>query len=101
LRAGLPVAYIVGVARGVLIGMLALGWLLWLYNLARYRGLARTAHNLITQNTRLIETNESLRWQNSSLLAERTRRGLEDAARDRGEVIDLTVESEPEREPET
>jgi hypothetical protein len=54
----------------LLIGLLSLGWIAWLYNVVRYRGLSRTARGLIAQNTRLIEANESLRWQNGSLLAE-------------------------------
>jgi hypothetical protein len=75
---------------GVLIGLLAIGWLLWLYNVVRYRGLARTARELIAQNTRLIDANESLRWQNRSLLAELDRR-----KRDR--VINLTDTEEEAR----
>jgi len=59
----------------LLFGLLGLGWLLWLYNVVRYRGLSRTTKSLIAQNTRLIESNESLRWQNGSLLAELGRRG--------------------------
>ena len=78
--------------RNVLIGVLGLGWLMWLYNVVRYRGLARTTNGLITQNTRLIESNESLRWQNASLLAERAHRIRADAATvgDPRLVIDLT-----------
>jgi hypothetical protein len=74
-------------------GVLGAGWLVWLYNVVRYRGLARTTRGLIAQNTRLIEANESLRWQNSSLLGERAYRIRADArARDRDLdlVIDLT-----------
>ena len=75
----------------VLIGLLSLGWLAWLYNVVRYRGLSRTARGLIAQNTRLIEANESLRWQNASLLAELGRRKrAETVVRDRNDVIDLT-----------
>jgi hypothetical protein len=78
--------------RNVLTGALGVGWLLWLYNLVRYRGLARTTRRLIEQNTRLIDANESLRWQNSSLLAERTRRPRPPTAtaREPDAVIDLT-----------
>ena len=78
-------------ARNVLTGVLGAGWLLWLYNVVRYRGLARTATGLIEQNTRLIEANESLRWQSASLLAERDHRIRADAGavHDPG-VIDLT-----------
>ena len=77
--------------RNVLMGVLGAGWLLWLYNVVRYRGLARTTRGLIAQNTRLIEANESLRWQNSSLLGERAYRMRAAArARDPGLVIDLT-----------
>jgi hypothetical protein len=68
----------------VLVGLLGIGWILWLYNVVRYRGLARTTRELIAQNTRLIDTNESLRWQNRSLLAELDRRKA------RGDVLDLT-----------
>jgi hypothetical protein len=67
-------------ARNVLTGVLALGWMLWLAHVVRYRGLVRTTTGLIEQNTRLIEANESLRWQNSSLLAERDRRARAEAA---------------------
>jgi hypothetical protein len=74
-----------------LTGLLGLGWLLWLYNVIRYRGLARTARGLIAQNTRLIDANESLRWQNGSLLGELGyRKRVEPVARDRNDVIDLT-----------
>ena len=76
---------------GVLIG-LGIGWLLWLYNVVRYRGLARTTRALIAQNTRLIEANESLRWQNGSLLAELDRRKA------RGNVINLTEAEQQARE---
>lgn len=75
----------------VLIGLLALGWLAWLYNVVRYRGLSRTARGLIAQNTRLIETNESLRWQNGSLLAELGhRKQAAPVAHDSKRLIDLT-----------
>jgi hypothetical protein len=75
----------------LLIGLLSLGWLAWLYNVVRYRGLSRTARGLIDQNTRLIETNESLRWQNGSLLAELGhRKRAEPVVRDPDDVIDLT-----------
>jgi hypothetical protein len=75
----------------VLIAVLSLGWLAWLYNVVRYRGLSRTARGLIEQNTRLIEANESLRWQNGSLLGELGhRKRAEPVAREAGPVIDLT-----------
>ena len=75
----------------VLIGLLALGWLAWLYNVVRYRGLSRTARGLIAQNTRLIEANESLRWQTGSLLAELGhRKRSAPVAHDAERVIDLT-----------
>lgn len=76
---------------GVLIG-LGIGWFLWLYNVVRYRGLARTTRELIAQNSRLIEANESLRWQNGSLLAELDRR------KSRGNVINLAEAEEQARE---
>lgn len=82
----------------LLIGLLGLGWLSWLYNVVRYRGLSRTARGLIAQNTRLIEANESLRWQNGSLLAELGHRkraepvAREPVAREPDHVIDLTAE---------
>ena len=81
----------------LLFGLLGLGWLLWLYNVVRYRGLSRTTKSLIAQNTRLIESNESLRWQNGSLLAELGhRKRAEPVGRepdhDPDRVIDLTVE---------
>ena len=76
----------------LLFGLLGLGWLLWLYNVVRYRGLSRTARGLIAQNTRLIEANESLRWQNGSLLSELgLRKRVEPVARDPNSVIDLTA----------
>lgn len=79
----------------VLIALLGLGWLLWLYNVIRYRGLARTARGLIAQNTRLIDANESLRWQNGSLLGELGyRKRVEPVAHDRNDVIDLTASGE-------
>ncbi|TML86450.1 MAG: hypothetical protein E6G06_20615 [Actinobacteria bacterium] len=75
----------------VLIALLSLGWVAWLYNVVRYRGLSRTARGLIDQNTRLIEANESLRWQNGSLLGELgLRKRAEPVARDPNAVIDLT-----------
>jgi hypothetical protein len=75
----------------VLIGLLGLGWLAWLYNVVRYRGLSRTARGLIAQNTRLIEANESLRWQNGSLLAELGhRKRAQPVDHDPKRVIDLT-----------
>jgi hypothetical protein len=79
----------------VLIALLGLGWFAWLYNVVRYRGLSRTARGLIDQNTRLIEVNESLRWQNGSLLAElghrkRAEPVARDPERDPERVIDLT-----------
>ena len=74
-----------------LIALLGLGWVAWLYNVVRYRGLSRTARGLIDQNTRLIEANESLRWQNGSLLAELGhRKRTRPVARDPEQVIDLT-----------
>jgi hypothetical protein len=76
----------------VLICLLGIGWVLWFYNVVRYRGLARTTRALITQNSRLIEANESLRWQNGSLLAELGRRKARD------EVLDLTEAERRERE---
>jgi hypothetical protein len=85
----------------VLIGLLGLGWLAWLYNVVRYRGLSRTARGLIAQNTRLIEANESLRWQNGSLLAELGhRKRAEPVARDPNPVIDLTgsIDDVPRRD---
>ena len=76
----------------VLIALLSLGWLAWLYNVVRYRGLSRTARGLIEQNTRLIEANESLRWQNGSLLGELGhRKRAEPVAHEAGPVIDLTA----------
>ena len=76
----------------VLIALLSLGWVAWIYNVVRYRGLSRTARGLIAQNTRLIEANESLRWQNGSLLSELgLRKRVEPVARDPNSVIDLTV----------
>ena len=76
----------------VLIALLSLGWVAWLYNVVRYRGLSRTARGLIDQNTRLIEANESLRWQNGSLLGELgLRKRAEPVARDPNSVIDLTA----------
>jgi hypothetical protein len=77
---------------GVLIGLLGIGWVLWLYNVVRYRGLARTTRQLIAQNTRLIEANESLRWQSGSLLAEL------DRLKSRGIVINLTEAEQQARE---
>jgi hypothetical protein len=75
----------------VLIAVLSLGWVAWLYNVVRYRGLSRTARGLIEQNTRLIEANESLRWQNGSLLGELGhRKRVEPVAREANPVIDLT-----------
>jgi hypothetical protein len=74
-----------------LITLLGLGWIAWLYNVVRYRGLTRTARGLIDQNTRLIEANESLRWQNGSLLAELGhRKQSRPVAHDPEQVIDLT-----------
>jgi hypothetical protein len=70
----------------LLLVLLGIGWALWLYNVVRYRGLARTTRELIAQNTRLIDANESLRWQNKSLLAELDRRKAREG------VIDLTEE---------
>ena len=76
----------------VLIALLSLGWVAWIYNVVRYRGLSRTARGLIAQNTRLIEANESLRWQNGSLLSELgLRKRVEPVARDPNSVIDLTA----------
>jgi len=75
----------------VLIALLSLGWVAWLYNVVRYRGLSRTARGLIDQNTRLIEANESLRWQNGSLLGELGhRKRVEPGRREANPVIDLT-----------
>ena len=76
----------------VLIALLSLGWLAWFYNVVRYRGLSRTARGLIEQNTRLIEANESLRWQNGSLLGELGhRKRAEPVGREPDPVIDLTA----------
>jgi hypothetical protein len=76
----------------VLIALLSLGWVAWLYNVVRYRGLSRTARGLIDQNTRLIEANESLRWQNGSLLGELgyRKKRAERVAHEADPVIDLT-----------
>ena len=83
----------------LLIGLSGLGWLLWLYNVVRYRGLSRTARGLIAQNTRLIEANESLRWQNGSLLAELGHRKQAEPVAHAPEhapdhVIDLTTKAD-------
>lgn len=80
----------------VLIALLGLGWVAWLYNVVRYRGLSRTARGLIDQNTRLIEANESLRWQNGSLLGELgLRKRVEPVARGaKPPVIDLTASAD-------
>ena len=81
----------------LLIGLLGLGWLVALQR-RPLPGLSRTARGLIAQNTRLIEANESLRWQNGSLLAELGHRkraepvAREPVAREPDHVIDLTAE---------